>query len=147
VSSQPAINGRVFGHASITANIDGETYVGIASINYGSEREIAGAFGTSPQQVGTVLGNVTHTGDFEVYKKEGQRLRARLGNGYLGKVFSFTVTYRETSESELITDEVTACIKKDDTSSSTGGDPVKDKFELHVSRVVRNGVLCVEEET
>lgn len=147
MSSQPAINSQLYAHASITANVDGDNFFGISSINYGSEREAAGAWGTSPQQVGTVLGNVTHTGDFEMHKREAQRLRAKLGNGYLGKVFTFTVTYRETSISELVTDVVTCCIKKDDTSSSTGGDPVKDKFELHVSQIRRNGVLCVEEET
>lgn len=146
MSSGPAINGQLFAHASITANVDGENFFGITSINYGSEREAAAAFGTSPQQVGTVLGNVSHTGDFEMFKREAQRLRAKLGSGYLGKLFTFTVTYRETAISELITDEVTCCIKKDDTSSSTGGDPVKDKFELHVSNVIRNGIKAVEEE-
>lgn len=146
MSSQPVINGKLFAHASITVNVDGEDFFGVSSINYDSELEMTGVMGTGKQQVGVAVGGLKNSGDFEMPKSHAQRLRARLGPGYMEKLLSITVTFRETALSDLITDKVSAYIKKDGTSSSAGSDPVKDKFELHVNSILRNGLSPVAEE-
>ena len=75
-----------------------------------------------------------------------ERLRDKLGPGFMERLITVVVTYRETSISELLTDTVSAYIKKIDKGSQSGADPVKDKFELHVNSVLYNGLSPVAEE-
>jgi hypothetical protein len=146
VSSQPVINGQQYGHASVSVDIDGEVFFGVSSINYGSELETNPVHGTGHQQVGTVFGTLKHSGDMEMPKLHGARLRSKLGPGYMKKLCTITVTYREVAMSELHTDVISAYVKNDSTSSSAGGDPVKDKFELHPTNILRDGLSPVETE-
>mgnify|MGYP000844666252 CR=1 FL=1 len=146
MSAQPVVNGKVFSHASITVNVDGDDFFGVSSINYGSELDTSPVHGTGKQQVGVVQGQLKHTGDFEMPTLHGQRLRDKLGPGFMERLITVVVTYRETSISELLTDTVSAYVKKIDKGSQSGADPVKDKFELHVNSVLYNGLSPVAEE-
>lgn len=145
MSNQPTINGVHHTHCSVTVNVDGRDYYGVTALNYGSERETNAVHGTGPNQVGVALGPLKHTGDFEMLKKDGTRLRRALGNGYMERLLTITATFRETAMSELHTTVLSAFIKKDETKSSQGADPIKESFELHVNQIVRDGVIAVME--
>lgn len=146
MSAQPTINGRQYTHVSLTVNINGRDYFGVSDVSYGTEREMAGVFGTGPNQVGVAAGPVKHTGSLEMYKLFAVRLRNALGNGYMEVPMIITASWRETSISELHTDVVDGFIKKDDTKSTQGADPTKETFEMHVNQITRDGLLAVMEE-
>lgn len=146
MSRQPTINGAMHSHASCTVNANGTNYFGVSALNFGSERETSPAFGTGPNQVGTVFGAVKHTGDFEMYTEPAQLFRDSLGDGYSEVPLTITATWRETAIARLHKVEIYGYIKKDETKSQQGSEPGKDMFELHVTDIIRDGKRLVASE-
>jgi hypothetical protein len=146
MSAQPTINGVKFTHCSLTVNVNGREYFGVNDLNYDSERETNGVFGTGPNQIGVALGPLKHSGSMEMVADYANRLRAAIGQGYMGVEITITATFRETAISTLHTVVLSAFIKKDSTKSSQGADPVKTTFDLHVNQVTRDGFVAVPEE-
>lgn len=146
MSRQPTINRAMHSHSSVTVNANGTDYFGVSALNFSSERQVAGAFGTGPNQVGTVFGTVAHTGDFEMYTEDAQTFRDTLGDGYSEVPLTITGTWRETAISRLHTVVLFATIKKDETKSTQGNEPGKDMFELHVTDIIRDGKRLVASE-
>lgn len=146
MSNQPTINRQEFTHVSLTVDVNGRKYFGVTDLSFGSERETNAVHGTGPNQIGVALGPLKHTGSMEMVKTHATRLRQAIGDGYMSKPIVITATWRETAMSELHTAVIDAFIKKDDTKSSQGADPVKETFELHVNQITRDGIKAVEEE-
>lgn len=143
MSRQPTINGALHSHASCTVNANGTDYFGVSALNFGSERETSGAYGTGPNQVGTVFGPVKHQGDFEMYTEAAQNFRDAMGDGYSEVPLVITATWRERAITRLHTVVIHGFIKKDETKSQQGSDPAKDMFELHVTDIFRDGKRLV----
>ncbi len=146
MSAQPTINRQEFTHVSLTVNVGGQNFFGVTDLSFGSERETGPVHGTGPNQIGVALGPLKHSGSMEMVKTYANRLRRALGTGYMSKPLTITATWRESAMAEISTVVITAFIKKDDTKSTQGADPTKETLELHVSQIVRDGVLAVEEE-
>lgn len=146
MSNQTTINRAQVSHASVTVNVDGEDFYGVSNIDYDSELATNPVHGTGHNQVGVTFGELKHNGSLEVLKETGARILAKLGTGYMKRLITITVVYRETAMSALHTDVLSAYIKKHSTKSQTGSDPVKDTFELHVNDIIRDGIRAVETE-
>lgn len=146
MSRQTTINRQLFSHASVTVNVNGRDWFGVANLNFASERETAPAHGTGPNQVGVVFGPVKHSGDFEMYTEDAANFRDSLGDGYSEVPLTITASWRETAISRLHTAKISAFIKKDETKSQQGSEPAKNTFELHVNDIVRDGKRLVASE-
>lgn len=146
MSAQPTINGQHYTHVSVTCNIEGRDYYGVSDLSYGTERDTVAVFGTGPNQVGVALGPVKHSGSMEMVKLYADRLRAAIGDGYMSKPLTITVTFRESQMSVLSTTVLNVYIKKDDTKSTQGSDPTKETIEFHVNDITRNGLRAAEQE-
>lgn len=138
-TSFPNVNGITCDFASVRANIDGENYF-LGSINYSHECTPGEVEGNDAMLLGTTTGRYKANGSVEVYKATAAAIRAKLGDGYLTKRFPITVNYQPPG-SPIMTDVLEyARIVKEDDSHSKGTDALVEKWDLHIMKIVKNGV-------
>lgn len=109
--SPPFVNGNRYGWASIVLALDGDEYEGFTAISYRPTQEIGKVRGKGHRKIGRTRGQSDSTGSFTLLEADFNRLVKKLGPGFMtGKRdFPITVSYSETGESEIITDELIDC--------------------------------------
>lgn len=137
------INGNRYSWVSIGLGIDGADTEDFIAISYKASQEIGKVRGKGHRKRGRTKGNSDSTGSFTLLKAEANRLIKRLGPGYMtGKRdFPITVSYSETGESQIITDELIDCriIDTDDTRDP-GTDAAAVVFQLDIGQILYDGI-------
>ena len=137
----PLINGKRHAFASIKLKVNGKDRKGVKSIDYDDELDRGEMRGTGSELLGTTEGDYKCTGSITFFKKEFDLFLADLGNGYYQQPFD-VVVFRESDPGDGISkDELIGCfLKKSASSDQSGSDPTEVKCDIHISRIIRNGL-------
>jgi hypothetical protein len=137
----PLINGQFYEFARLVISIDGEEYVGITAINYGSELMPGEARGVGPQRLGRTLGEHKAEADMEMLEPSWQALLAKLGKGFGAKIFEISVSYSASGDLPVVTDVLKGVrITKPGAALAQGPDPAKRKIALDINDVDYSGL-------
>jgi hypothetical protein len=138
--SYPDINGTRYDFSSITVDIaGGYKPVGVTEINYSHGLDRGDVRGTSPERLGRTRGQYTPEASITMYEAEWKVLRDKLGDGYLEKVFSMSVTYADDGQ-PTITDVIEGCtISNVEKGRSAGNEAATVALTLHVIRITEDG--------
>lgn len=142
----PLINGNYYSFASIECTINGITTADFKSINYNDKLERGVVKGTSAQALGRTMGDYTPTVSVELYRGSFERLKDKLGAGFMQVVFDVTVQYADDGQS-VITDTIQGCtIAGVDQSNSQGTDGSSVKLDLSVIKpILWNGTSPIKQ--
>lgn len=147
MAENPTINGHKYSWASIEVHADGVDQPQITSIDYTTEGEAAEVFAKGMQQQGDTAGQFKHNGSLEMLEKQWDKLKSQLGKGFMRKRFPYTVSYDEDGEGGIITDDLIGVrIMKVNKANSVGTEASKVKLDLHIMRILYNGVDPVDEK-
>lgn len=140
--SYPFVNGDYPDFASITIDIAGTAIpVGLDELNFEDGREPGDVRGNSAQVIGTTPGEYSATADFSCPLPQMDTicslLAARPGGVY-GSRFNMVVKVKRGSIVQTY-EILGARLKKLTDSHQQGSDALKQKAELHVLGIVRNG--------
>lgn len=139
MSTNPLINGIVYDHSSIEANIKGVRYLQLTEINYKHSLEPGELRGAAAKVLATTRGKYSAEGDFSLSKQDGQQLIADLGNGYMAKYFPIVLNYSEAGL-DMITDRLQGCRITNVETGSSGTDATMLKFSIFIQNLLLNGV-------
>lgn len=110
----------------------------VKEISYKSELSGTDFHGTSSQRIGSTRGTLKNEASMTLSKEAHVRLINYLGDGFLEKRFTITMTYVEGGV--VITDVLEDVrMKTADLKSSSGDDPLEGTIDLDVSRIKFNG--------
>jgi hypothetical protein len=138
--SYPLVNGVFHSFASIELKVDGVIYAAVKAVNYKQSLTPTKVRGAHAEPLGRTRGDLEADGDIELYEQQGFQLLSQLGDGYLEKVFSITVTYSENGL-DTITDEIVQVrIQEVDKSNAQGTDASSIKFTLNIMKIKLNGL-------
>lgn len=139
----PFINGNRYGWASISLGIDGVDEEEFIAITYTSSQEIGKVRGKGHRKRGRTKGESDNEGSFTLLKKHANALIKRLGPGFMtGKRdFPIAVSYAETAEAQIITDDLEGVriINVEDTREP-GTDAAAVQFNIDIGRILYDGV-------
>jgi len=148
-ATQTIVNGNRHSWVSITLDADGLPIGGIKSLDYSDNLEPGTPYGTGPVALGYTRGKYTAEFSTEMYRKEFELLKARLGVagvGFMETVGIYNVSYleRDLEGGEPITDTIVARISKVEASNADGTDAssVKVTFKV-IAPIEWNGVPAV----
>lgn len=139
----PFINGNQYGWSSIGLGIDGADEEGFTAISYTASQEIGKARGKGHRKHGRTKGESDSEGSFSLRKKQANALIKKLGPGFMTgkKDFPITVSYAETGDSEIITDELQGCrIINVEDAREPGTDALVTVFQLDIGRIIYDGI-------
>lgn len=132
----PEINGNRYSWASVEITVDGTKFYGCKSISYKASLKPGKMRGTSVEYQGRTRGEAENEGSIEFYKEEFAELLDSLEDGFLEATFDVQISYSETDQSPVVTDELIGCrITSVDESHSEGPDPLTVKCDLDVMRI------------
>jgi len=143
MAKSPFINGNRFGWASISLGLDGNDFTDFTAISYTASQEVGKVRGKGHRKRGRTKGESDSEGSFTLLKAEADLLIQALGPGFMtGKRdFPITVSYSETGESQVITDELIDCrVTSIENSREPGTDAAAVTFNIDIGQVILNGV-------
>lgn len=147
MADTPTVNGHRYSWASIEMHADGIDQPEFTAIDYATESEAGEVFAKGMQQIGDTAGTFKRNGSLELLKKQFNKLSKQLGKGFMRKRFPITVSFDEDGEGGIVTDElVQVRILKVSDSNSQGTDAAKVKLDLHIMRILYDGVDPVGEK-
>lgn len=137
----PLVNGHRYSFSSIEMAFRGKRLMGFTSINYKQSLTPGEARGNHAQRLGTTRGELKASGDFEMFKEEGEELIHTLGNGYMELRNPVTVTWAEEGGKTRV-DVLHNCRITDvDDSHSAGTDAAKLKFTIELDFIEKDGIM------
>ena len=132
------VNGFASEFNAIEIVLNGTTYLDFKGIDYSTETDGGDVKGTAPEAIARTLGNISHTGNFEMYDAAAAQFLAQLGPNYLAIPFDITVHKANADGSSIVTDTLRAClIKKVSDSHKQGSDALSRTFDLRPFRIPR----------
>lgn len=138
MSTNPLINGIVYDHSSIEANIKGVRYLQLSEIEYSDTLEPGKLRGAAAKVLATTRGEYSAEGSFSLSKQDGNQLIADLGQGFKAKSFPIVVNYAEAGL-DMITDRLQGCRITKVEATSSGTDATMLKFSIHIMNILWNG--------
>lgn len=145
-ATQTVVNGNRHSWTSITFDADGLPIGGITSVDYSDNLEPGVPYGTDPVAVGLTRGKYTAEFSCEMYRKEWELFKARLGVagvGFMESTGIYNVAYFEPdlNGGEPITDTIVGRVTKVESANSDGTDASKVKITFKVIvPILWNGV-------
>lgn len=138
MSTNPLINGIVYDHSSIEANIKGVRYLQLSEIEYSDTLEPGKLRGAAAKVLATTRGEYSAEGSLSLSKQDGNQLIADLGQGFKAKSFPIVVNYAEAGL-DMITDRLQGCRITKVEATSSGTDATMLKFSIHIMNILWNG--------
>lgn len=133
------INGNAYDHSSIAINVDGARYLQVESIEWNDSLEPGKLSGASAFTLARTRGKYDADGNIKMSLADSDALIKAFGHGYMTKVFTITCTYSEPNQPVSKVDLI-GCRFVKTADSSSGGDPTMRTHDLHILRIVRNGI-------
>lgn len=143
----PMINGNRYGWASISLGLNGIQYDEFTAITYRASQEIGKVRAKGHRKLGRTKGESDSDGSFTMLKKKADLLIQALGPGFMTGAFDFpiTVSYSETTESAVVTDELVSCrIIAVENAPAQGTEPATTVFTIDIGGIIFNGVDAQE---
>ncbi len=140
------VKGFEYSFASVKLKADDQDIEGLKSIEYSNEIDRGMVRGTGMQVKGMTRGQAKASAKI-TFSTLGayQAFIAHLGNGYMERSFDIVVSYREGTETPIITDEVVGCrFKKPQRKAAQGTDSLEVDVDLDVMYCIENGLLPFE---
>lgn len=135
------INGHVYGWSSVGIAIEGVDTPDFTEITYKPSLEPGKARGMGSRIKGTTRGEADAEGSFTMLKGQAAKFIKQMGDGYMAKQFSMTVSFDEEGEGGIVTDELIGVrITDTEDAPKQGTDPATTTFSLHIMRLKQNGV-------
>jgi hypothetical protein len=148
--SGPIINSNVYGHSSLEIMIADISLPlnSVKEISYSGKLEPGKAYGTGVKKLARTVGQYDCTGSMTVLRTEADQIRASLQSisniGYMAQPFNLSITYAENGQPTVTDVLVGVRITSDDTSSSSGSEPIEVKFELDIMDLQLGVQLSIE---
>jgi hypothetical protein len=140
----PWINGVAYGYAEIAISVDGFPFTGVSAINYKTSMSRGVVRGTSARKLGLTTGDADCEADLEFTMDDYRAFLSYLGDGYLKRIFSISVSYSNDDGVNLTpaltyTDRILGCrLKGTEHSHSQGADGLKVKVPLDVMQILED---------
>jgi hypothetical protein len=143
------IQGRFYDYSCIEIAVDGGIQPRIVDIKYSQKLEPGEVRGTSAMVQGLTRGTYSTSGSFSIYKEDYELMKPQLvakgGGGYMLAVFDMTVVY-SLSGMPQNEDRLVGCrIVNEEQSYNWGNDPLIVNVELHIRKVITNGMSAVDQ--
>lgn len=146
----PTVNNKAYSWVSLSLRISGEGLAGarltklIKAISFKTSVERGDVRGTDRQTYAHTRGKVTHEASITFVKEEFDALTAEMGEGFMDKPLTLTVSTKEGSNVDTHT--ITASgMKEYGGDYSEGTDGLECVVPLDVLRILKNGVSPVIE--
>jgi hypothetical protein len=141
MADAPIINGNAYSWASIGFAIDGIDTPDLTEITYSPSLDPGKVRGLGRRVKATTAGEADADGSFSMLKGQAAKLIKSMGDGFMLKRFSITVSYDEDGEGGIVTDELFGVrITKVEDAPKQGNEAVVTKFDIHIMRLKLNGV-------
>lgn len=148
-ATQTIVNGNRHSWVSITLDADGLPIGGIKSLDYSDSLDPGTPYGTDPVPLGYTRGKYTAEFSCEMYRKEFELLKERLGVAGVGfgetaGIYNVSYLEQDLEGGEPITDTIVGRLMKVESanSDSTDASSVKLTFKV-VEPILWNGVPIV----
>ena len=147
----PLINGHRYSFASIEANFNGQTILGITEVSYKPSLKGTVVYGTTPHPLGRTRGKVENTWSAKMYRLEFERLKLTLGvlgQGFGENPFDIVAQYSELPSQPVTTDTILgARIQEADLSNADGTDASMVNLTGDCLGILLNGALiCIPDK-
>ena len=146
----PTVNNKAYSWVSLSLRISGEGLAGarltklIKAVSHKTSVERGEVRGTDRQAYAHTAGKVTHEASITFVKEEFDALCAELGEGFMDKPLTLTVSTKEGANVDTVT--ITASgMKEYGGDYSEGIDGLECVVPLDTLRILKNGVSPVIE--
>jgi hypothetical protein len=132
------INGSYHDFSSIGAAVDDSSPIeDLSEISYSHKVERTKFRGKRRQPHGHTKGEYEAEGSITMSLRAAQKLRRRLGQGYMDVPFNIPVTFADDDTQGVITDKLIGCkIKNEENAHSRGTEGLMVKFDLDISYLI-----------
>ena len=143
MATYPLINGNKYDYSSIEIDIDGTLFTGVKEVSFTQGLEPGEVRGTRAELIGRTRGEYSAEGSMVVYAEEYAEIIAALGDGFMEKSFSVTMTYSDTNVPTQVNRLIGCRITNVEGGGSQGTDPLEVSLDLSVFRVETDGLNAV----
>jgi len=143
MADQPTINGLDYDFCTVEVKINATEYIRVKDFSFDDDLDPGLGYGTSPEYVAETIGQYKATGSLTLYLGSAKLVRDALGDGYGSVHFDIVATFAPPGQEVLTITAVGCRIKKVGNSGSAGSDPLTEKFDLHIRRILRDGKCLV----
>jgi hypothetical protein len=140
------VNGVRHDHSSLDIKLDGQSVVGVKSIDYSDSLDPGKVYGTAAQKLAHTRGQYDAEASVELWRYEADAFAARLvqrspGVGLYEIVWDIVVNILPEGGGSIVTDTIRGCrIKKPQRTSSQGNEGLAIKLDLAPMYVMWNGI-------
>jgi hypothetical protein len=144
MASYPLINGLKYDYSSIEIDIgDIGIFTGVKEISFTHSLEPGEVRGTRAELIGRTRGEYSAEGSMVVYSEEYAEIIKALGDGFMEKAFSITITYSDTNVPVQVNRLIGCRITNMEGGGSQGTDPLEVSLDLSIFRVETGGLNAV----
>jgi hypothetical protein len=140
---QPTINGLDYDFATCELKLNGSEYIRVKDFSYTDDLEPGVGWGTSPEAVAETIGQYKASGSLTLYLEAAKLFRDALGDGYGTVHFDIVATFAPPGKPLMKVEAMGCRVKKVDDSFSAGSDPLAEKFDLYIRRILRDDKCLV----